>query len=116
MRSAHALCGIILLMSAIPSKADTLPDSETASHIGQTVTVEGIVRGTPTTINRTQFLDFGSTYPNQDFSAEISKADAAQFPPVSDFNGKRVQVTGTITLYHGKPLMILTPDRLKVVP
>ena len=104
------------LMTALPAMAETLPASEASAHLGQTVTVEGVVTATPTTINRTQFLDFGAAYPNQDFSAEISAADAAHFPRASDYNGKRVEVTGTITLYHGKPELILTsPDKVKVV-
>jgi hypothetical protein len=117
LRPVLALFAIVVLTSAISSRAQALPDSEAAAHLGERVTIEGVVTGTPVTLNGTQFLDFGGLYPNQDFSAEISKADAAQFHNVSDYDGKRVQVTGTMTLYHGKPELILTsPDKLKLMP
>ena len=107
----------VILGTAAPAMADAIPASEASAHIGQSVTIEGFVTATPVTINKTQFLDFGGSYPHQDFSVEISAADAAHFPRASDFNGKRVQVTGMITLYHGKPETVLTSvDNVKVVP
>ena len=117
MRAVLAIFVAVTLTSATPSRAEGFPDSEASAHTGETATIEGVVKGTPVTVNRTQFLDFGDTYPNQDFSAVIWAPDAAQFKSVSNYNGKRVAVTGKITLYRGKPEMVLTSaDQLKVLP
>jgi hypothetical protein len=117
LRLPLALFVAVILTSATPSRAETFPDSQAFAHIGETATIEGVVKGTPVTVNRTQFLDFGDAYPNQDFSAVIWAPDAAQFNSVSGYNGKRVAVTGKITLYRGKPEMVLiSADQLKVLP
>ena len=117
LRLVLALFAAVILTSAAPSRAETFSDSEASAHIGETATIEGVVKGTPVTVNRTQFLDFGDEYPNQDFSAVIWAPDAAQFNDVTGYYGKRVAVTGKITLYRGKPEMALTSaDQLKVLP
>ena len=117
MRVVLALFAGVILTSAAPSMAATFQDSQASAHIGETATIEGVVKGTFVTVNHSQFLDFGGAYPNQDFSAVIWAPDAAQFKDVISYYGKRVVVTGKITLYQGKPEMELTSgDNLKVLP
>src|SRR5690348_16732685 len=114
LRAVLAIFVGVTLMSTAPSRAEAFPDSEASAHTGETATIEGVVKGTPVTVNRTQFLDFGDTYPNQDFSDAIWAPDAAQFKSMTSNYGKRVAVTGKITLYRGKPEMVLTSaDKLQ---
>ena len=117
LRVVLALLVGVTLTSATSSAAATFQDSQASAHIGERATIEGVVKGPFVTVNHSQFLDFGGTYPDQDFSAVIWAPDAAQFEGVSSYLGKRVVVTGKITLYRGKPEMELTSgDDLKVLP
>jgi DNA/RNA endonuclease YhcR with UshA esterase domain len=53
------------------------------------------------------FLNMGGNYPNQTFTAFIPSASAAQFPNPHQYEGQTVAVSGKITLYHGKPEIIV---------
>ena len=53
------------------------------------------------------FLNMGGKYPNQAFTAFIPSANAAQFPNPQQYEGQTVAVSGKITLYHGKPEIIV---------
>ncbi len=55
----------------------------------------------------TQLLNFGGRYPNETFAAVIFGADAAAVGEVTQYEGKRVTVTGEITLYAGRPQIIV---------
>jgi DNA/RNA endonuclease YhcR with UshA esterase domain len=96
--------------------AETIAPSETPQHVGQSVTVEGIV----TEVNSTDrtgvtFLDMGGRYPNNTFTAVILKDDAAKFPDVKKFEGKTVDVTGTIKIYKGKTeVMLIDAGQIKL--
>jgi DNA/RNA endonuclease YhcR with UshA esterase domain len=54
------------------------------------------------------FLNMGGKYPNQAFTAFIPSASAAQFSNPQQYEGRMVAVSGKITLYHGKPEIIVT--------
>ena len=59
-------------------------------------------RGQPT------FLNLGQAYPNDEFTAVIWGEDRAEFGKPETLAGQRICVTGPLTLYRGKPEMILT--------
>jgi hypothetical protein len=54
------------------------------------------------------FLNMGGKYPNQAFTAYIPSGSAAQFSHMLGYEGRTVSVTGKITLYRGKPEIIVT--------
>jgi len=91
--------------------AAPLTPDEAPGHVGENVTVCGIVvsatyapqsRGQPT------FLNFGEPYPNQVFTAVIWGSDRAKFQkPENALRGKQVCATGVIQLYRGKAEIIL---------
>ncbi len=88
--------------------AETIAPSETRQHVGQTVTVEGVVAEVNTTDRSgVTFLDMGGRYPNNAFTAVILKDDASKFPDVHALEGKTIDVTGTIKLYKGKTEVFL---------
>ena len=99
----------------VGAHAATLSPEEAAKHVGENVTVCGVVaaakyaaqsRGGPT------FLDFGKPYPNAIFTALILGGDRAKFgTPEKTLQGKQVCVTGEIQLYQGKPEIILTDPK-----
>src|ERR1700688_930330 len=85
------------------ARAETIAPSETRQHVGQSVTVEGVVVEVNTTDRSgLTFLDMGGRYPNNVFTAVILKEDASKFPDVKTLEGKAIDVTGTIKLYKGK--------------
>jgi len=83
--------------------ADPIAPADTPQHVGQSVTVEGVVSEVNTTDRAgVTFVDMGGHYPDNAFTAVIFKADAGKFPDVSALAGKTIDVTGTIKLYKGK--------------
>lgn len=91
-------------LEAQTQTATLIPDSEAAQHIGQQATVEGTVVKVFTSKHGNTFLNFGAVYPNQTFTGWIPKdsslAGDASLPALE---GKRVRITGTISLYRGNP-------------
>jgi DNA/RNA endonuclease YhcR with UshA esterase domain len=53
------------------------------------------------------FLNMGGKYPNQAFTAFIPAASAGQFSQPQQYEGQTVAVSGKITLYRGKPEIIV---------
>lgn len=94
--------------------ATTIPESEAAQHVGQHVTIEGVVVKVFTSKNGNTFLNFGAAYPNQTFTGWIPKdSPVAADRTLSALAGKKVKITGTIDLYRGKPeIKIISKDQL----
>jgi hypothetical protein len=100
---------------AAAAQADPLSPEDAAKHVGEDVTVCGLVasakyagqaRGGPT------FLDFGKPYPNSVFVALILGSDRAKFgTPEKTLQGKQICVSGKIRLYDGKPEIMLTEPK-----
>ena len=112
------------LLAALPlaARAGGIGPNQTASHVGQTETVCGLVasaryafhsHGQPT------FLNFGRAYPDQSFTAVIWGDHRESFGKPEKLAGSTVCVTGPIVIYRGKPEIVLqsggqlrTPDRM----
>jgi hypothetical protein len=99
-------CGLTLAPAS--ALADPIAPADTPQHVGQSVTVEGVVSEVNTTDRAgVTFVDMGGHYPDNAFTAVIFKADAGKFPDVSALAGKTIDVTGTIKLYKGKTEIFL---------
>lgn len=110
------LVSAALSVLASPALAVTYSDAQAAAHMGENATVEGLVTGTHVSSKGTEFINFGGRYPNQDFTAVIFASSASQID-VSQYYGKKVDVTGRIQLYRGKPEIIVnSPDQLRIAP
>jgi DNA/RNA endonuclease YhcR with UshA esterase domain len=81
---------------------------EAAKHVDETATVTDRVDGVHQSGKGNIFLNMGGKYPNQAFTAFIPSASAGQFSQPQQYEGKTVSVSGKITLYHGKPEIIVT--------
>lgn len=90
-----------------PPAAQITPE-QAKSHIGERVTVSGVVAQVSASRKGHTYLNFGAAYPNQVFAAVVFASDASQFPDLRSLNGKRVAVTGLVKLYRGKPEIVLT--------
>ena len=107
-RHVARLLGMALLAAGpIAAQQPIITDPQAASHVGQTVTVEGTVVSVHVTRTGTTFLNFGASYPNQTFTAVIFRSAASRFPNPQQWDGKRVHVTGRVRLYRGRPEIVL---------
>jgi hypothetical protein len=93
-----------LSITVLAQTSTVIPDTEAAQHVGQHITVEGVVVKVFTSKNGNTFLNFGAAYPGQTFTGWIPKdSPGAGDPALSSLEGKRVKITGKIDLYRGKP-------------
>src|SRR6516225_5334305 len=107
---AVLLAGVAALAIA---QTPTYTATEAAKHVGEIATVTDKVDGVHQSGKGNIFLNMGGKYPNQAFTAFIPAASAAQFKDLQYYEGQTVVVSGKITLYRGKPEIIVTsPSQL----
>ena len=98
-----AMCACFAVAQAEP----TYTAAEAAKHVGETATITDKVDGVHQSGKGNIFLNMGGKYPNQAFTAFIPAASAAQFSQAQQHEGRIVAVSGKITLYKGKPEIIV---------
>ncbi len=94
-------------------------DSLASKHVGEVVTVEGLVRDVHiSTRHRTIYFNFTAPYPGQTFSAIVPDSAFDRFPDAAKWGMTLVRVTGRVWLQDGRtPAVTLTdPARLQRVP
>src|ERR1700737_4773712 len=95
---------VSLLITVLAQTSTVIPDKEAEQHIGQNVTVEGVVTAVSTSRKGNTFINFGGVYPNQTFTGWIpAGAPLASHPSIHLLQGKRIKIAGLIELYRGKP-------------
>src|ERR1700756_2538323 len=110
---AALICGFWWM--AGPIKAETtISDSEAAQHVGQTVSVEGTITKVFKSRNGNTFLNFGGDYPDVTFVVWIPQdAPEAADPSLTNLQGKKVKIVGTIQLYRDKPeIKVITKEQI----
>lgn len=86
---------------------------QAGEHVGETVTVCGVVLDTKylsDSQRKPTFLNFDKPFPHHTFTAVIvneARAGFAEAPEVA-FKGKKVCVTGVIKISHSRPEMEVT--------
>ncbi|MFH0865031.1 MAG: hypothetical protein V1904_02475 [Bacteroidota bacterium] len=89
------------------------PD-EAKNNIGKKVKVVGKVEQVYHS-DKVVKLDIGGIYPDNPFTAVIYTADTAAFPNIDAYQGKEVEVTGTVQEYKDKPEIVMKDaDQLKL--
>ena len=99
---------IALSCSGAAAFAETISPSQAIDHVGEQVTVEGVLEQVSVISSGTIFLNYGGRYPNHIFYGVIFGDNAGAFPDLSALEGNVVALNGTIELYKGKPEIILT--------
>jgi hypothetical protein len=111
MRRVLVVLGIAMLaalaQSAVGEERKTIFDSEAVKHVGETVSVRGLVAGVYTSKSNATFINFGKAYPHHTFSAVIFSGAAARFRDPQKWDGYVITVTGKIKLHKGKPEVVL---------
>jgi DNA/RNA endonuclease YhcR with UshA esterase domain len=110
---------VLLAMTASGQDYKKLSASEATQHVGEHVTVCGIVessRYVSKSHAKPTFLNIGKPYPDQEFTIVIWREDRPKFGhPKDDFLHKNICVTGQIELYKGKPEIIAkTPSQIVI--
>ena len=61
------------------------------------------------------YLNFVEKYPNNPFTAVIFARQFGEFPEIEKYKNKMVEVTGRVSVFKGKPQIILnSPNQLKM--
>jgi DNA/RNA endonuclease YhcR with UshA esterase domain len=103
-----ALFVCALTVSALAQAPATYTAAEAAKHVGEITTITDRVDGVHQSGKGNIFLNMGGKYPNQAFTAFIPSSSAAQFSNPQQYEGLTVAVSGKITLYRGKPEIVVT--------
>jgi DNA/RNA endonuclease YhcR with UshA esterase domain len=111
--AALTLCVSVFAAPALPA---VIPASDAASHVGRSVTVEGIVSEVHTARSgKATFIDIGGNYPDEAFTAVIFERSMSPVGDVGGLAGKTVDVTGTIQMYEGRPeIVVSSRDQIKI--
>jgi len=99
---------VVLCSVSVIAQSANYSASEAAKHVGETATVTDKVDGVHQSGKGNVFLNMGGKYPNQAFTAFIPSSSAAQFSNPQQYEGRTVTVSGKITLYRGKPEIVVT--------
>jgi DNA/RNA endonuclease YhcR with UshA esterase domain len=113
-RAALALSAIVSISA--PALADIVAATEARWHVGQTVTVEGVVTDVYTSRNsRTTFICMGDASSSDAFTAVIFAHRTNAVGDLSALTGKTVDIVGTIQNYEGAPEIIISArDQIRV--
>jgi Predicted RNA-binding protein, contains TRAM domain len=105
-KTLFPLFALVCAASIIAQSSNYTPQ-EAPKHVGETATITGTVDGVHQSGKGNIFLNMGGKYPNQAFTAWIPSGSASQFPNPQQYEGRTVSVSGKISLYKGKPEIIV---------
>lgn len=66
-----ALGGVAFLLAIAAAQGGDYTDREASKHVGETITVRGVVADVFTSDKGNTFLNFGRRYPNHTFTAVV---------------------------------------------
>jgi hypothetical protein len=111
----NLLLPILLLTAAYCQAAPILPE-EAKNHVGDSVSVRGLVEQVSVSKKGHAFLNFGGHYPNQIFTGfvpaqNVAKVGGEEF--LRSLAGSPITLTGKIELYKGRPeIVISSPEQI----
>jgi beta-lactamase superfamily II metal-dependent hydrolase len=93
--------------SPVPPSTPLIPWTEAPNHVNELVTVEGRIVGVRV-LQNIAFLNFSPQY-WRDLTVVILAADYGHFPPDlrATYLNKNVRVSGSVTLYEGRPQIVI---------
>ena len=113
---------IPLLAYALVLQAAPLTAADAKAHVGEQATVCGIVRSARWASNsnrRPTFLNLDEAYPKQLFTVVIFEENRGKFtpPPETQFDKKRICVSGKIEDFRGTPeIVVRAPSQIVETP
>lgn len=111
--------GILLFITSLSYSQEIINLENIAKYDGEVVTVCDTVQSTFKTKGdkKVVYLNFGKSYPNHTFTAVIFESSLSYFSydPVAFLKGKTICITGKVTLYKGKPQMVLLNEKQLII-
>jgi len=98
---------LLLILAAAPACADPIKAQDAAAHVGETATVEGRL-GVHKMPSGEIYLDVDGVSDGAPVSGYISRSNAGRFPDVEALDGKKVDMTGAIANFRGRPEVFLS--------
>ena len=84
-------------------------------HLGGVVTVKGFVAEVRKT-EKVAYLNFVENFPENPFSGVIFASRFKDFGDISIYEGKNVELTGRVTVYKGRPQIIMdSKEQIKIL-
>jgi hypothetical protein len=97
----------VICAASLIAQTSNYAAADAAKHVGETATITDRVDGIHQSGKGNIFLNMGGKYPNQAFTAFIPSSSAGQFSQPQQYEERTVAVSGKITLYKGKPEIIV---------
>jgi DNA/RNA endonuclease YhcR with UshA esterase domain len=102
-------CAASVIAQALP----TYTAQEASKHVGETAVITGEVEDVHQSGKENVILTMAGKYPKQVFTVFIPATTAVKFPHPEQYKGKTIAVSGKISLYHGKPeIIVMSPNQL----
>jgi hypothetical protein len=79
---------------------------QASDYIGRVVTVKGFVAEVHR-VEKVEYLNFVERFPENPFSGVIFASRFKDFGDITIYEGKNVELTGRVTVYKGKPQIIM---------
>lgn len=112
MKKLFLLSAVICLAQI--SFSQTVALDSVAKYEGKTVTVCAKVQGTHVSSGekKNTSVNFGKPYPDNTFTVFIAEADLPKFKyvPADFLKDKTICITGSVTMFKGKPEMVVTSE------
>jgi DNA/RNA endonuclease YhcR with UshA esterase domain len=88
---------------------------QASDYIGRVVTVKGFVAEVHR-VEKVEYLNFVERFPENPFSGVIFASRFKDFGDITIYEGKNVELTGRVTVYKGKPQIIMDgKEQIKIL-
>jgi DNA/RNA endonuclease YhcR with UshA esterase domain len=102
-------CAAFVIAQALP----TYTAQEASKHVGETAVITGEVEDVHLSGKENVIQTMEGKYPKQVFTVFIPATTAVKLPHPEQYKGKTIAVSGKISLYHGKPeIIVMSPNQL----
>ena len=101
----------ILLLTAIYCQAAPILPEEAKNHVGEDVSVRGLVEQVSVSKKGHAFLNFGGNYPNQIFTGFVPAQNVAAVGGqgfLESLAGNPITLSGKIEVYKGRPAIVIS--------
>jgi hypothetical protein len=94
-------------VTAVAQGGSCISYVDAGNFVGESKCVFGKVEKVYASSGGTIFLDFCPDYKTCPFSAVIFKSDSVKFSDPEQYQGKTIEITGSVKTYQGRPEIIL---------
>jgi exonuclease VII large subunit len=95
---------------------EAITTEEISNSIGKDVIVVGQATQVKIMESKMVYINIDGEFPDNKLTGVVFKKDADKFENVKDYEGKKVELTGKLELYKGKPQIVLKKkEQLKII-